>query len=190
MAGAKEPMIMMTWKYAVGLILSWAVLMVGTLWILWSFTMDNVQADIADIRDALIKNQSDITSVERNGFREDGNLKSELVDLKSELADLTAQLKITNAGLARLDTSFASLEARVGNLDNSFQAVNQRLVESVIRQTAFERWVTLRLGPAGSDPTSYQFPAEWEKTQGEIFDTIKGGNDPLLLWFKSSDFKQ
>ncbi|TIQ11001.1 hypothetical protein [Mesorhizobium sp.] len=175
MAGAKEAIITMTVKQVIGLIvggaLTFAATLIVTAWGLWSFTMGNLQNDVSDIRAALTKAQ-DGNNETRNYAQTTGS------DLKTEFGNLTAELKITNARLDDLSNS-------VTRLDGSIKAVDTRLSQSVDQQTAFERWVAIRLGPTGAEPAKFQVPADWEKQQNDIFTTLTKGDDPFTGWFKA-----
>ncbi|MBZ9760325.1 hypothetical protein LB553_05475 [Mesorhizobium sp. CA8] len=175
MAAAKEAIITMTVKQAIGLIVGGALTLASTLvvtaWVLWSFTMGSLQNDVADIRAALTKTQ-DGNEQTRDYAQSTGS------ELKNEFGNLTAELKITNSRLNDLSNS-------VTRLDGSIQSVDMRLSRSVDQQTAFERWVAIRLGPAGTEPAKFQLPPDWEKQQNDIFTTLTKGDDPFTGWFKA-----
>lgn len=175
MAGAKEATITMTLKYAIGLIvggaLTFSATLIVTAWVLWTFTMGTLQKDVSDIRAAVTKAE-DGTSETRDYARSTGS------QLQGEFANLTAELKVTNAELSDLNTS-------VNRLDGSIQAIDVRLTKSVDQQTAFERWVAIRLGPLGPQRTMLEIPADWQKQQSEIFPTLTSGEDPFIGWYKA-----
>jgi len=176
MAGSKAASFTMTYKTAVASLGTCSVVLFGAIWALLSFTMGNVRDDISDIRSAVTKAQDGNAETQKNAVTGDAQLNS-------EISSLTAELKVTNARLSDLSTS-------VTGLSETVRGVDQRLASSVHQQTLFERWVVLRLGPAGMQRTEYEVPEQWAKQQSEIFPSLVSGDDPFIGWYKAaSDFK-
>lgn len=99
------------------------------------------------------------------------------MDLRSQLIQLTTQLKVTTDKLSELTTS-------VSSLNDSIRSIDTKVTEAGVRQRDFERWVIVRLGPAGfAQPTMY--PPEWIKSQDEVFKTVATGTDPLSGWYQT-----
>lgn len=173
MAAAKEATIVMTVKYAIGLILGGAISLAATLaltsWVIWTWTMSGVRDDVASIKGSLEQMQAS----DRDIVQDAGDTET---DLRGQLAELTTQLKVTT-------TQLADLNSTVGNLDDSIKAVDAKLTASVAAQRNFEQWVVTRLG---ADMKS-TVPASWEKADFEIIDAIKAGDvSPLAFWYKAA----
>jgi len=140
-------------------------LLLGGLWAVQTFTMGNLRDDVSSVHAAVIANQDRNADTRQYATAADG-------ELHKQLADLTAELRTTNSRLA-------SLNENISNMD-------VRLTRSIDRQEAFERSMLVRLGPAGTDRTTYKTPMDWGKSEGAIYEAISTGSDPLVDWYKST----
>jgi hypothetical protein len=166
-----DTVITMTMKQLLGAVASGTVLFGGALWVVMTFTLGNLQNDVSDIRKAVTDTQDRNADTLQSATSAD-------TDLRAQLAGLTAELKVTNAGLTNLTNS-------VAGLDESMRSVDARLAASVARQESFERYVAVRLGPIGTQPTGFEIPVEWQKQQDAIAPTLTTGENPFIDWYKS-----
>lgn len=143
------------------------VALAGALWAVNTFSFGYLKDDVADIRKA-------VTDVSDRNADTLQTATSADAGLSAQIAGLTSELKITNSSLANLTTS-------VAGLNDSVKSVDDRLAASVARQVYFERWVVTRLGNTAT-PTA--IPADWQKAEGEIVDTLTTGEEPLAIWNK------
>jgi hypothetical protein len=139
---------------------AFGVAVVAGLWAVVTFVINPLYDDLADLRD---------DGVEAIRRYHDGETA-----LRTTLAELTTELRVTNERLGELGTSVSDLDATV-------QGVNATLAQSIDRQEDFERWVTLRLGPA--EGKAVLFPNAWQVEQEDVFRTIASGVDPLKGWY-------
>lgn len=120
-----DTVITMTFKQLAAVVVTFIVAVSAVV----HFTFGGLKNDVADIRNAVTAVQNRNADTLQSATAADGQLKA-------QLADLTAELRVTNAGLSTLASS-------VSGLDASIKAVDAKLVQSQLRQAAFERLVLL-----------------------------------------------
>jgi hypothetical protein len=141
------------------------VALLGGFWTLWSFTVGDLQTNVAAIRDGVEDGQvADVDNLKDAHKTE--------VELRNELANLIVQLKETTASLTGLNTS-------VANLDSSIKNIDVKLTASIDKQDKFERWVVYRLG-------AEYVPTKWNADEAGIVKMIVGDGavSPLVDWYK------
>lgn len=147
-----------------------AVTLCGGLFLVGQLLLSDMRDDVGRVRDHI----DTLQAVDRETA---ANASAIEVNMTGDIAELTAELRLTNERLLTLTNS-------LGNLDGTVRGINSALLQSIDRQKDFERWVTVRLGPLGSEPIMF-YPEQWEAGQAPIFEGLTSSKDPLGSWYEA-----